>query len=294
MAVGAQCVIGIIKEASFGAGGTVSVWQTATSESLNATENIVLSDRIQNTAEQVGAVVSTQAVAGDIVFPVTPEMSDLWLDCGIGSGDPSGTYYSERPLRSLMIGIDHSTSALQASGCMIESLAFSSSQGGELSCTAAIQAKGMSKCSALNATYTSGDNPYVHSEAIFYLNDIVDNSVTTWNLSIGNNLVGDLYGTSRNRLDIPAGKMGVTGSFTKLFDDTVERDAFLNVLERSFKVKYERGSRSLVFWCPKVHYTTHTENIGGQSEFILETFGFVSYSEDATNQKSLRASGDFS
>ena len=289
--IGAQCHLGIVKEASFGAGGPVSTWQTFTSEGLNATEAFIFADRIQSTAEQVGSNVGLHAAEGDITFPVTPKMSDVWFECGVGNS--SGVYYSERPLDSMMVQIDHETSAIQASGCMIESLAFSSSQGGELSCVASLQAKGMSKVAAGSPTYTSGDNPYVHQEAVFTLNGVVDNSVTAWNLTIANNLVGDLYGTGRQRIDIPAGKMAITGSFTKLFDDTSERDAFLDAKERQFKVAFSRGGQSLVFWAPKIRYNTHTENIGGQSDYILETFGWVGYSEDPSTQQSLRVSGDF-
>lgn len=292
MPVGAQGHCGLVVETSFGAGGTVNAWQTITSESLNLTENNIYSDRIANTAEQVGGVQGNESVAGDIVFPVTKKMLTTWLRCGIGQ--ETSPFYYERPLDSFMVQVDHETSALQASGCMIESLAFSSAQGDILSCTASIQAKGISKCTAGTPTYTSGDDPFVHQDATFYLNDISDSSVTAWNININNNLVNDLYGTNRNRIDIPAAKMTVTGSFTKLFDDVQERDAFLNCQIRSFKVHFARGSNYLTVWCPRVRYDTHTENIGGQSEYILETFNFTAYTDDPSTTKALRVSGDFS
>jgi hypothetical protein len=195
-----------------------------------------------------------------------------------------------------MIEIDHETAAVQASGAMIESLVFSSTQGGELSCTMSIQAEGMNNRAVQTATpvFSGDNNPYLHSDLSAKLNNTADTSITTWSLTLANTLVTDLYGTTKRRIDIPAGKLVVTGTFTKLFDDTTERAAFLAQSERSFWAKFSRGTNYLTFWCPEIRYDSHSENIGGQSEYILETFNFTSYVDTpATNVNSLRISGDF-
>ena len=44
---------------------------------------------------------------------------------------------------------------------------------------------------------------------------------------------------------------------------------------------------------PKPPYS-HTENIAGQSDYILETFNFTGYIEDPDSEYSVRVSGDFS
>jgi len=293
--VGGQGHCGISKEASFAAGGTIEKWFPITSESLNPTFANVYTDQVRNSAEQVGGQAGNESVAGDIVFPVTPKMPAEIFICGLGSGDSLTEFHVERPLDSLMIEIDHETAAVQASGAMIESLVFSSTQGGELSCTASIQAEGMNNRTAGTPVYSGDNNPYLHSDAAFRLNNTADTSITTWSLTIANTLITDLYGTTKRRIDIPAGKLVVTGTFTKLFDDTTERAAFLAQSERSFQVKFSRGTNYLTFLCPEIRYETHTENIGGQSEYILETYGFTSYVDTpATRSNSLRVSGDFS
>lgn len=292
MPIGGQGSLGLVKETSFGAGGSLSKYQTITSESLNLTEANVYADRIQATAEQVGANIGNESVAGDVVFPVTPKMPSEWFQCALGQS--TSPFYWQRPMNSLMIAVDHSTSAIQASGCMVDSLVLASTQGGELGATATIQGKGLSKTSALSPTYTSGDNPYLHSDASFQLNGVVDTSITTWSVTIANNLVADLFGTGRQRLDIPGGKLIVTGTYTKLFDDVLERDAFLNVKTRSFWVKFARAGNYLTVYCPTIKYNTHTENITAQSDYILETFNWTAYTEDPANVQSVRISGDFS
>ena len=291
MPVGAQGHLGIRKESSFASGGAVDNWQTMNSESLNLTFANVYSDRIASTPMQVDGQSGLRAVAGDIVFPVTPSMPSQWLECGIGQS--SSPYYPTRTLSSMLVQIDHETAAVQASGCMVGSLALASSQGGELTMTATLEGAGFSSVTAGSPSY-SADAPYLHQNAVFKLNGTTDTSVTDWNISIDNNLVTDLYGTDIQRVDIAAGKAVVSGSFTKLFDDTTERNQFLNAGVRSFWVKFTRGSNYLTVYCPKVLYDSHTENISGQSDYILETFNFTGYIDDPDSEYSVRVSGDFS
>ena len=291
LAIGAQGHLGIRKESSFASGGSIDSWQPFNSETIGLTYNNVYSDRIQSTAEQVGGQSGIYVVAGNITFPVSPQMPSQWLTCGVGQ--TSSPYYPTRDLSSMLFQIDRETAAVQVSGCMIGTMAFSSSQGGELTCSVDTEGAGMGSVTAGSPSFIASDSPYLHEEATFALNGANDTSVTAWSLNVNNNLVGDLFGTSRARLNIPAGKCVVTGSFTKLFDDTTERNAFLNAQVRSFKATFARQGASIVFLCPKVRYNTHPENIGGQSEYILETFNFTAFVDDPSTENSLRITGDF-
>lgn len=289
--IGGQCHLGIRTESSFASGGVIDNWQTIFSETINPSFANVYSDKVQDTAEQVNANKGTESVAGDIVFPVTPRGPQQWWQCALGQS--SSPYYVERPLKSLMIEIDRETDAIHASGCMVESLALSSAQGGELTATATIQAVGVADTSAGDPTYTANQDPYMHNDATFTINGTADTSITTWSLTILNSLVGDLYGTTKRRLDIPAGKLVVTGTFTKLFDDTTERNAFLAESTRSLNVKYARGTNYITFNFPKIRYNTRAGNIGGQSEYILETLEFQAFTDNPGTIYSLQISGDF-
>jgi len=290
VAVGFEGHLGIRKEGSLASGGAIDNWQPFNSESLELSYNNVYSDRIQSTAEQVGGQRGNEIVTGNITFPVSPQNPSQWWECGLGQS--ASPYYVERPLGSLMLQIDKEVGCIQASGCMINTMTFSSSQGGELACSVDIEAVGMASCTAGSPTYTASDAPYLHQEATFRLNGTADTSVTAFSVSAANNVGTDLFGTNRVRLDIPAGKLVVTGSFTKLFDDLTERDAFLAATVRSFQVDFARNTKSFTIYCPKIRYNTKPANIGGQSEFIMETYNWTGFIENVTTEHSIRISGD--
>ena len=282
----------IRRESSFASGGAVDSWQPFTSESLAMTYNNVFTDRVQNTAEQLGTNGGTISVNGNITFPLSPQNPAQWWRCGLGQS--ASPFTVERDLSSMLLQIDRETGAVQVSGCMVGSMTFSSSQGSELSCSVDIEAAGMSNVTAGSPIFTANDAPYRHEEAAFALNGTNDTSITAFSVNINNNLQTDLYGTGTQRIAIPAGKLLATGSFTKLFDDTVERNAFLNNQVRSFKASFVRQGASFVILCSKVRYNTHPENISGQSAYILESFNFTAFVDDPATENSIRISGDTS
>jgi len=292
--IGALGHLGLQKEASFkagtvGASGSQS-FQPITSEGLVITHGNVYSDRVQDTGEQLGTERGNYGVAGPVTFPISPQNDGRWFECALGGG--YSPYSIERPLGSLVLEIDREQLCVNASGCMIGSITFGSSQGGELIATADIEAAGMTSGDATSATYTADDNPYLHSDAVFTINGVDISEITTWSLTLNNNLVTDLWGTGREREDIPATKLAVTGSFSKLFKNTAERNTFMSNDESSFKVVFTRGTKSLVFLCAKTRYDSAPANIGGQAEYILDTFNFTAFVDDPATQYSVRISGD--
>lgn len=288
--VGAQGHLGVLVESSYGSGGNPSTWIPFNSESLTPTYANVYSDKVRSTSEQVGGQRGNESVAGDIALSITPQFpAAIW---NVVLGQSSSPYYTERPIKTLMLEIDKETAAVQASGCAVGSTTISSAQGEELVMTMSIEGKAMASRVAGSPSYTADDNPYLHSDATFTLEGTEDTSITAWSITIDNNLVTDLFGTDRFRLDIPAGKCVVVGSFTKLFDDTIERNAFFSGDVRTLKVNYSRGTRSLIFWCEKIRHDSRPANIGGQSEYILETFNFTCFTDDPTREWGLRISGD--
>lgn len=288
--VGFMGHLGIRRESSFASGGSVDNWQPFTSETITLNYNHNFTDSIQNTAEQIGTAGGTKAVNGNISFDVSPQNPMEWWTCGLGQA--STPFYVQRNLPSLLLQIDRETAAVQVSGCMIGSMTLSSAQGDVLKASVDIEAAGMGSVAAGSPSFASNDAPYRHEEASFVINDTNDTSITAWSVTINNNLVTDLYGNQVQRLDIPAGKLAVTGSFTKLFDDTTERNAFLNNQVRSFKATFARQGASLIVLCPKIKYSTHPENISGQSAYILEIFNWTGYVDNPATENSIRISGD--
>ena len=292
-AIGAEGHFGYRLEGSFGSGGAVEYYVPILSEDVQLIHANVYSDRIANTAAQVGGQSGNKSVTGTIELPICPQTNAaMWRAI---LGQETSPFYMERPLKSLAIEVDRSTDAILASGCMVSSAAVSSNTGGEVNMSLTLEGMDLNDTTATSPSYTSGDSiPYLHSDGVFTLDGTEDTSITAWSLNIDNSLVTDLYGTQKIRLDIPAGKGAVTGSFTKLFDDTTERDKFLTGDVVSFKAKFSRGSNDLVFWIPKAKYDSRPSPMSGQSEYILETFNFTAYVDDPDTEQSLRISGDVS
>lgn len=288
--IGGQGHLGLRIESSFASGGQPDTWQPISSESVSLTINNTYGDRIASTSEQVYGQRGNEVVSGNIAFEVSPGNTTKWWRAGVGQA--ATPYFSERPLDSLCIEIDRETAAVKASGCMVGNINVGSSQGGTLTCSIDIEGKGLGHTTANTPVFNTSDAPYLHSEATITLDGTNDDSVTAWSMTINNNLQADLFGTGLRRLDIPAGKQVVTGSFTKLFDDTVERNKFMNTLPVTFKVRYTRGSNALTFMVPKLRYDTHPEELGGQSNYILETFNWTAYTDTPGTQYQVMISGD--
>ena len=280
--IAAQGAVGIRRESSFASGGAVDNYQPINSEDLVLNQVNVYGDRVRNTEKQVGGTPHHKAVTGGVVFGVSPSNPQQWWACGLGSSNNVSPYNGVRPLPSMLINADRKTGAVQTSGDIISTLSLASSQDGELTCTVAVEGKDMASTAAFasNSSYNSGDAPYVHSEATFRLNGTVNADVMSFGVEINNNPATDLFGSDQARRDIPAKKRGVTGNYTKLFQDTVERNAFLANQNRSFQVTFARGAKSFDINVPKLKYDTNPEPLAGQNEYILETFNYTVFIDD--------------
>ena len=280
--IAAQGYIGIRKEESFGSGGAAVEYQSAFSEDIQITKNYYYGDRIMATPSQVGAKLMNVTVAGSITFPVTPAGPEQWWIAGIGG--TASPYAPARPLKSLVLHIDRETADIYTSGDMIASLEFSSSQSNPLQCVAAIEGKGYQKLTqSASASFTSGDDPYLHNETIFEFDDVENSDITAFSLSINNNLITDLFTNSKEKVAIPATKVSVTGSFTKLFQDTDELDSFLSELPQKVEVTYFRGNNSFKFAMNKVMFDNSSSPLSSQSDYVAETFNFTAFIDNTDN-----------
>lgn len=277
--------LGIRKEASFASGGAVDNWQPFDSEDIGLVRTNIYGDRIQATEEQVNGIESHRVVSGTITFGVTPSNPAEWWTCGVGQS--ASPHSGERPLKSMLLQIDKETAAIQASGCMVGSMTLSSEQGGELKCAVSIEGKDEASVTAGSPTWVSGDAPYLHSEATFKLNGTTDTNVTSFSITTDNALAADLFGSAKTRTDIPATKLTVTGSFTKLFADTVERNAFLEASVRKFQATFSRGTKSFDINVAKLRYDDKPTPLGGQSEYIMETFNWTAYVDQPASENSI-------
>jgi len=289
MGIAALGHVGIRKEAAFASGGAVDVYQPIDSESLQLNRENVYGDRIQATAEMVGAVLGRKTVTGGLTFGVSPQCATQWWECGLGQ--TSSPFSESRPLSSIAIEVDREAGAIYASGCAIGSLTFSSSQGAgpdsELKCAVTIEGKDQAPATATSPSFTADDPPYIHSEASFLLNGGADTNVQSFTVTIENTLATDLFGSGFTREKIAATKLVCTGSFTKMFEDTTERNAFFSGGARSFQVTFNRGGRSFDINCAQIRYDTRPTPLGGQSEYIIETFNWTAYVDDSSSENSV-------
>src|SRR3990167_4077415 len=289
--IGAQGAVGIRRESNFASGGAIDSYQPIISEDLVLNQINVHGDRVQSAEGQIGSTPHHKIVTGSIVFGVSPSNPQQWWACGVGSSNNVSPYNGVRPLPTMLIASDRKTGAVQTSGDLISTIGFSSSQDGELQCNVAIEGQDMANRATFASTalsnYVSGDAPYVHSEAVFTLNGTVNKDIMNFSVEINNNPATDLFGSDKVRRDIPAKKRTVTWSFTKLFQDTVERNAFLANQNRSFQVVFSRGAKSFDINIGKIHYDSHTEPLAGQNDYIVESFPWTAFYDDPNTEKDI-------
>src|SRR3990167_3754775 len=95
--VGANSVLGLRKEASFGSGGGIDSWQVFESESIVKSQTFSFNDRVRNTPEHVNGRIVHEMVSGQVTFPISPANPTQWWEAGIGG---TGPYTPQIPLSS--------------------------------------------------------------------------------------------------------------------------------------------------------------------------------------------------
>lgn len=274
--------LGLRKEESFASGGAVADYQPIFSEDLQMNKAYYYGSLVMASAQQVGGRIMQQNVTGAVVFPISPSNPEEWWQCGIGGS--SSPYSPARPLKSMLIVVDRETGDILTSGDMIASLEISSAAGGPLQCTASIEGKGFQDHTAGSASYTSGDDPYLHNEGVFELDDVATSDIMSFAVNVNNNLITDLYANQKERRDIPASMAVVTGNFTKLFQDTDTRNKFLQELPVKIEATYSRGAKSFKIALNSVRFDNTTEPLSGQTDYISETFNFTGYITDTATE----------
>lgn len=285
----ARGAVGIRKEESFASGGGIDNWQVVESANFSATETYAYNDRIRNTPEQTGGRFVHTLLSGSITFPVSPSNPQQWWRCGIGG---TGPYTPQIPLSSLAIETQEGDlSATYSSGDMVGRIELSSKQGDFLRCTVALEGKDMGARTASTipaGAFPSGDDPYLHEECTFTLDGVVNTAVVSFSVAKENNLVTDLFGTSRTRRDILATKAFVSGSIDILFETTTFRDRFMNNKLSAITAEYVRGAKSFKIELLNINYDSSNRPMQSQTSYIVETLNFTAFVDDAANQNSLK------
>ena len=291
VSIGARGALGLRKEASFASGGAIDNWQVIESHAIEKRNNYIYQDRIRNTPEQFGGQFSHTVVSGQITFPVTPTNPTQWWEAGIGG---TGPYTPSIPLGSLAIEIQEGQiGTVSTSGDMISRIEFASRKGDILRCTVGIEGVDMSRrATATTASFSSGDDAFLHSECTFTLDGVTNQDVESFSVVKENNNILDLYGSSPRRREIPATKAQVTGSIAILFSDETMKTRFMNQLPSRISANYVRGGRSFLIELNNLNYDTDSRPMEGQTSFILETLGFTAFVNDPTAQNSIKVTVD--
>lgn len=284
--IAARGAVGIRRESSFASGGGIDDWQVVESASLTKQIVNVYQDRIRNTPEQIGGRAAHTLVSGQVVFPVSPANPTQWFRCGIGG---TGPFTPSRPLESMAIEIQEGDiGTVYSSGDMISRLEFASRQGDILRATATIEGVDLSRRATTVATFTSGDDPYLHSEAVFTLDGVENSDVVSFSVGVENNLITDLTANAFRRRDIPATKTVVTGSIGIIFTGTGMRDRFFNNLPSRITAEYRRASREIQFDLFNVKYDSSDRPLEGQTAYVLETLNYTAYVDATGDQNSIK------
>mgnify|MGYP001575004290 CR=1 FL=1 len=283
--IAARGAVGIRKEASFASGGGIDSWQVVESASLNKTIVNVYQDVIRSSPDQIAGRAAHTLVAGQIVFPVSPANPTQWFECGIGG---TGPFTPQRPLSSMAIEIQEGNiGTIYSSGDVISRLEFSSRQGEILRCTATIEGQDLSQRAAGTVSFASGDDPYLHSEAVFTLDGVTNSDVVAFSVGVDNNPITDLTANTFRRRDIPVTKAVVTGTISIIFTDTTLRNRFFNNLPSRITAEYRRASKEIQFDLNNIKYDSSERPLEGQTAYILETLNFTAFVNNPTSENSL-------
>jgi len=281
------------REESFASGGAGTFSQPIISESLVATKNYFYPSQIMNSRQQQGGRLMTEMCNGSISFYVTPQNNETWWRCGIGASASPFTPQGTSTLESMAIEVNRVTSDLYISGAMLTTLDFSSNNNDALVCTVGIEAEGFSSGDSSAASFTSSDDPYMHSEGAFVIGGTADNEITAFTVSVNNNNITDLYTGNRfKRREIPPTSTLVTGSITRLFTDNSARTLFLANSQTSFQVTFTRGSRSFKILLGKINMEAHDSPLGSFSSAILETIPFTAQVDDVSSDDVIEITTD--
>lgn len=286
----ARGAVGIRKEESFASGGGIDSWQVVESASFNSSNLYAYNDRIRASAEQTGGRFVHTLLSGSVTFPVSPANPTQWWRCGIGG---TGPYTPQIPLNSMVIETQEGDlAATLSSGDMIGRIELSSKQGDYLRCTVAIEGKDMDARGTATTipagAFPSGDDPYRHEECTFTLDGVVNTAVVSFSVAKENNLVTDLFGTSRARRDILATKAFVSGSIDILFETVTFRDRFMNNKLSAITANYVRGLNSFKIELLNINYDSSNRPMQSQTSYIVETLNFTAFVDDASVQNSLK------
>ncbi len=295
MAIGIASMgyVGIRREESFASGGAVTGFQPIVSESIVQTKNYFYPSQIMNSRQQQGGRLMNELASGSISFFVTPQNLEEWWRCGIGGSSSPYSPLAVNVLESMVVNIDRVTSDLYTSGDMITTMEFSSSNANALTCAVGIECAGFSSGDVGAATFTSDDDPFMHSEAVFNVGGVADDEITAFTVSVNNNNITDLYtGNRLTRREIPNTNITVTGSITRLFTDNSARNLFLANAQTSFDATFSRGSRSFKIDCAKINLESDDTPLSGFGSPIVETIPFTAQIDDVSADKAIELTVD--
>lgn len=281
--------LGLRTEGSFGSGGAVDTFQPIISESIVATKGYFYPSQIMNSRQQQGGRLMNELANGSISFYVTPNNTQKWWTAGIGGASSPYSPKGVTSLGSLVVHIDRVTGDLYTSGDKVSSVDFGSSQAEALTCNIGLECRGFSVAAIGAATFNSGDDPYMHSECTFTIGGSADSEITSFSLSLNNNLITDLWtGNSLVRREIPATSVTVTGSITRLFTDLTARALFLANAQTSFKASFARGANTFILECDKVNFEAHDYPLASFGSVIMETIPFTAQVDDPASDNVLK------
>jgi hypothetical protein len=276
--------LGLRLEGSFGSGGAVDTFQPIISESIIPRVGYFYPSQIMGTRMQQGGRKMNELVNGSVNFYITPSGSQLWYRCGLGNSTSPYSPKGVDTLESLVLHIDKANANhdLYTSGDMITSLDISSSSSDALQCAVGIEGKGFASGDMAAATFISGDDPYLHHEAVFTVGGVTDNEITAWSVSVNNNNITDLFtGSNIERREIPATNTTVTGTISRLFTDKTAYELFLARVATSFQVVYTRGSSSFTVNLDNINFEAQDAPLASFSSIIAESIPFTAQINDA-------------
>jgi hypothetical protein len=297
MGMGMAGHVGVGKESSWGTAVAATKYVEALSESLALSIDRFDIKNIAGLYTEADDMSGLRRIAGNIVFPVFPEVAGIFLRgifgnptvTVISSGNlhtnvfktPTADFAAGVPAAPLSIEIFRDvTSSMQYAGSVISGLSVSVQPNQELRATASIVAKSTSVISKTTPTFVSSPvEPFNFAQASLSLGGSATAQIEALTINVDQQLEGvaALNASTAIAKIRRRGPQMVGMSGTIDFNDLTEYTNFVNQTEQALSVNFRSNSFNLLIELPRVVYTAFPAQIGGKERLTVNFDGKARY-----------------
>lgn len=285
-------------------------WVYPTDITINHGETFNDSDFADGTQRMYRSTKIAEDITGTIEMEVDARIIGPFLkwiigdpvDTALAAGEHNHVYTPDNTLQEFFIfeqrGQDGSVVQSKVVGeCKLTSATFTANAGEVMTVSINFVGRGIAAAGSHTAAFVSRDlDPFVFQNLTFSKANkqaslVQDTGCESFELTISRGVVEDKMSANNSFFPAgyPEGKLEVTGSFTREFDETTDYDAFAAVTDRDLQFNFAGSSmgsnnRQLQFRLPFVRLKEGDRGAGGGgNERMVSTFAFKALYEPTNN-----------